>query len=114
MAHALLKISNKMELRSHPLMSYRGAPNWPPIWTWIGGEKNKRPKGEVGTLKEVLVSVVEPYNRFFLIVEYDQATYIGCLLFDDEPFCMETCRYVKDHCNHTIEEIGGLEVSYSL
>src|SRR5213593_1335425 len=37
-----------MDLRNHPLMSRRGARNWPPVWTWIGGGENKRPKGEVG------------------------------------------------------------------
>ena len=39
-----------VKLRDHPLMSYRGIPNWPPVWTQmrIGGVKIV--KGEVGVL----------------------------------------------------------------
>ena len=29
-----------MLLRNHPLISYSGAPSWPPAWTWTGGLDN--------------------------------------------------------------------------
>ena len=40
-----------MLLRDHPLMFRRGVRNWPPVWTWINGQEDKRPRGEIGTLK---------------------------------------------------------------
>ena len=40
-----------MLLRDHPLMSYKGIPNWPPAWTWIDGLENKRPRGKSGFSK---------------------------------------------------------------
>ena len=49
-----------MLLRDHPLLSYRGIPSWPPVWTWIEGEENKNPKGEIGTLIAVKLSLIEP------------------------------------------------------
>jgi hypothetical protein len=99
-----------MQLRNHPLMSYGGMPNWPPIWTWIGGEENKHPRGEIGILKEVRLSKVEPSNRFFLIIEYDEAAYIGSLSFDDPSFCRQISKLLIDHCGYSIRDIGGLDV----
>jgi hypothetical protein len=32
-----------MKLREHPRMICGGIRNWPPIWVWIGGEKNEHP-----------------------------------------------------------------------
>ena len=91
-------------------MSYHGLPNWPPVWTWIGGEENKYPRGEVGMLKEVRLSKVEPSDRCFLIIEYDQAAYIGCLLFDDPSFCRQISKLLMDHRGYSIQDIGGLDV----
>jgi hypothetical protein len=47
-------------LRDHPLMSRKGVPNWPPVWTWMRGKKDKYPKGEVGILKAVLPPKIMP------------------------------------------------------
>jgi hypothetical protein len=99
-----------MQLRNHPLMSYGGMPNWPPVWTWIGGEENKQPRGEIGILKEVRLAKVEPSNRFFLIIEYDEASYIGSLSFDDPSFCRQISKLLIDHCGYSIQDVGGLDV----
>jgi hypothetical protein len=100
-----------MELRSHPLMTYRGINNWPPSWTWRGGEENIRPKGEVGILRDVFLSRVEPQSRLFLIIEHEQQEYMGCLLFNDRTFCGQICELLKAHCGRTIAEIGSLDAS---
>jgi hypothetical protein len=65
-----------MELRDHPLMTYRGLPSWPPAWTWIGGTDNQYPKGEVGILKEITLSQIEPADRIFLYMDYEDASYM--------------------------------------
>src|SRR5262245_15624480 len=75
-----------MLLRDHPLMSYKGIPNWPPVWTWTRGGENKYPKGEVGTLKSVEPSKVQPGKRFFLEIDYEGSSYVACLIFDDAVF----------------------------
>jgi hypothetical protein len=84
-----------MLLRDHPPMRYHGLPNWPPSWTWIDGVENKRPQGEVGILKTIELSKVQPANQFFLrieYIEYEKSSYMGCLLFDDHAFC----RYISE------------------
>jgi hypothetical protein len=57
-----------MLLRDHPLMCYKGVPNWPPSWTWIDGLENKRLRGEIGILKTVSLSKVLPANRSYLYI----------------------------------------------
>jgi hypothetical protein len=51
-----------MLLRDHPLMSYKG---------------HKHPRGEVGILKGVVLSNINPTDRCFLYINYQQSTYTG-------------------------------------
>jgi hypothetical protein len=60
-------------------MSYKRLPNWPPAWFWIGGEENKHPKGEVGTLTEVAPSHIQPQHRLFVTMDHEKSHYMGCL-----------------------------------
>jgi hypothetical protein len=76
-----------MLLREHPLMSRRGVRNWPPVWTWIDGEQDKHPLGEIGILKAVFLSNLKPADRCFLKIVHEESSYLGCLLFDDYAFC---------------------------
>jgi hypothetical protein len=52
-----------MLLRDHPLMHYRGVRSWPPVWAWIDGREDKRPKGEIGVFRRVAESNIQPSNR---------------------------------------------------
>jgi hypothetical protein len=45
-----------MKLRDHPLMSRAGVRNWPPAWLWRAGSGDAKPYGEVGILREVILS----------------------------------------------------------
>ena len=103
-----------MLLREHPLMSYKGIRSWPPIWLWTGGGKNKKPRGEVGTLLEVLQSNITSTNRCFLSIANDGSTYIGCLLIDDYAFCQYVTQVLQSCRNRSIAEIGSLDLSYLL
>ena len=103
-----------MLLRDHPLMTYRRLPNWPPVWSWTDGLENHRPKGEVGTLKAVFRSAMQPPNRCFLLISYEGSEYLGCLLFDNEVFCSQVMEILKDHRNRSIAEIGGIDLAYTL
>jgi len=102
-----------MLLRDHPLMRYRRCSNWPPIWSCTDGH-NQHPKGEVGTLKAVLRSDMQPPNRCFLLISHEASEYLGYLLFDDTAFCHQVTEILKGHCNHSIAEIGSLDVSHTL
>jgi len=104
-----------MQLRDHPLMSYKGARNWPPAWTWISGEKNnKYPKGEVGVLKDVGLSAIARASRCFLIIEYRRGAYMGCLLFDDHAFCLQIFELLCRHRGQAVHDIAELDLGYTL
>ena len=103
-----------MLLRDHPLMSRHYVHNWPPVWTWINGEENEHPNGEVGILKAILLSKIQPPDRCFLLISYQASEYLGCLLFDDHAFCVQVVKLLQDCCNRPIAEIGSLDLSYTL
>ena len=102
-----------MLLRDHPLMMYRGCSNWPPVWSCTDGH-NQRPKGEVGTLKEILRTDTQPPNRCFLLISHQGSAYLGCLLFDDPAFCKQITQLLRSCCNRPISEIGSLDLSHTL
>jgi hypothetical protein len=105
-----------MQLRQHPLMMYRSSRNWPPVWTRIRGGQDRRPKGEVGILREVQWAPIQlrPLDRFFVVMEFDRTFFMGALLFDDREFCREIERLVRLHCGCSIKSIGDLDVDYTL
>ncbi|HKA33946.1 MAG TPA: hypothetical protein VKH64_12075 [Candidatus Binatia bacterium] len=105
-----------MQLRSHPLMNYRGVRNWPPVWSRLRGAGDRHPKGEVGILREVRwpAITVPPANKLFIVMEFDNTVYMGCLLFEDPAFCAHVEMLLRAHCGSSIEHIGGLDVSHTL
>ena len=54
------KGGSPMLLRDHPLVSYRRISSWPPVWTWVAGLNSKHPVGEIGILRDVQPSNIEP------------------------------------------------------
>jgi hypothetical protein len=102
-----------MKLRDHPLMSCVSIRNWPPAWLWRGGAEDTKPNGEVGLLRDVILSDIDPPNRCFLVMEHMGAEYIGCLSFGDPAFCRETYRVLREYSGAPIFEIGDIEISYA-
>ena len=101
-----------MLLRDHPLMSYKGNRSWPPSWLRRGNQTTN-PQGEVGILKDVIPSSIEPYDRYFLIVEHRGAEYIGVLLVSD-TFRREILWVLVQNRGKTIEEIGNIDLADTL
>ena len=102
-----------VELRNHPRMSYRKVPSWPPSWVWMSGSEDKQPKGEVGILKQVRMVNGHPIvHRCFLWMEYEDGTYLGCLLLDNLSFCKQLSRLLEKNVGRSVKEIGGLDLSY--
>src|SRR5262245_66256368 len=94
-------------------MTYRGLRNWPPVWSCTDGH-NQHPKGEIGTLKAIFRSDMQPPNRCFLLISHEGSEYLGCLLFDDHAFCQEVMALLKTQCNCSIADIGSLVISHLL
>src|SRR5205823_13249027 len=84
-----------MELRKHPLVSYRNQSSWPPAWIWIGGNENKHPRGEVGVLKQLKLDDGPFVNRYFLWMQNEDSMYLGCLLFSDALSANKSRSYSK-------------------
>ena len=61
-----------MFLRDHPLLGHRTTPSWPPTRTWTGGAENQNPTGEIGILRDVVPSNIEPADRCFLTIEHEK------------------------------------------
>jgi|SRR5262245_40101508 len=103
-----------MLLRDHPLMTYKGNRSWPPAWLWVAGYDNTHPQGEVGILKAVVRSRIQPHDRCFLVVEHYGAEYVGALLLNDPAFCRGIFDILNAHVGETVEEIGNIDLSYTL
>jgi hypothetical protein len=103
-----------MLLRDHPLMMYKGNPSWPPGWLWTAGYNNTHPRGEVGILKAALRSHIQPHDRCFLVMEHCGAEYVGALLLDDAAFCREIFEVLSKHLGNTIQELGDIDLEYTL
>jgi hypothetical protein len=99
-----------MLVRDHPLN--KGIPSWPPTWTWMDGQEDKRPLGEIGTLKSVILTKLKPANCCYLYIEHEGSSYAGC--FDDRAFCSQIVELLRSYYNRSIAEIGSLDLSYTL
>jgi hypothetical protein len=105
--------SSVMTFRDHPLMQYRGMRNWPPIWIRWSKQGSKTVKGEVGILKEAHVDPRNP-QQCFLVIEHQHERYMGALLFDDQIFCWLISQVLLGHRGWSVEEIGGLDLAFTL
>jgi hypothetical protein len=100
-----------MQLRDHPLVSYRGHHTWPPVWVCrVGASKARTPTGEVGSLKQVLYEP-ESRGKIFLVIDYDQAEYVGCILIDSRGFCEEVAENLSARQGMSIEALGSLDIA---
>jgi hypothetical protein len=100
-----------MLLRDHPLFTYQNSRSWPPAWWWCGGFDNTHPRGEVGILKTVYISVIKPPNSCHLIMEHAGAEYMGTLFVNDAALCLEIYELLLRHCGKAIQEIGNIDLS---
>ena len=99
-----------MKLRDHPLLSNKGASSWPPTWLWGGGDRYIHAAGEVGVLKDVMFSSIDPYEKCFLIMEHEGRKYIGTLLVGDPLFCRKVYELLIERRGKAIQEIGEIDV----
>lgn len=99
-----------MKLRDHPLMSYRGVSNWPPAWVGRNSKQLEQPSGEIGILKNVVLSKLEPIGRLYLMIEHEGEEYLGALLFDDQFACHQAYRLLLNHRGEPVRKIGETDL----
>jgi hypothetical protein len=82
------------------------------VWVWIVDSRINIEK--VKSVKEVRQSLRPPVlsDRLFLIMEEQEALYVGCLLFDDRTFCEWLLAELHNHIGKNIEHVGQLEVDF--
>ena len=103
----MIDIFGPLKLRDHPLMSYLGGPNWPPVW--IRKDRLEKVAGEVGVLIYVHSSPIIS-SKFFLVIEHNGDTYVGTLVFDNAAFCKQISGLLNLHLKRSIQAIGDLEL----
>ena len=96
-------------LRDHPLMSYRGMTNWPPVWCRTGEETLS---GEIGVL--VNADSDRSGKKCYLTIDFESRRYLGTLLFSDEKMCWLITKTLKNRVGLSIKEIGDLDMSFTL
>jgi hypothetical protein len=98
-----------MKLRDHPQMDDRPFPNWPPVWTLSRKEQVKTIRGEFGTLVYVYANDLVS-NKVYLVIDYQQESYVGCLVFEDRAFCAQIIKVLRQQIGRAVSEIGELEL----
>jgi hypothetical protein len=94
-------------------MRYCGLSIWPPRWSPVEAPGQKVIWGELGTLKRVAYSAMAPH-ACHLFIEYQGREYLGTLLMDDATFCRQLYYILQYHTTRSIEQIGVLDLSYTL
>ena len=98
-----------MQLRNHPITSFRGFALWPPTWIDYRGTNEATRRGEVGVLRLVSNS---PNNvgQISLTIEHEGAVYAGTLGFEYEFLGEYMTNFFKDCRGMTIALIGSVEI----
>jgi hypothetical protein len=102
-----------MQLRDHPLINSTFSQSWPPPWVSSLNGVNVAASGEVGVLKDVWMSEKSRLT-IFLAISYGNRRYVGCMTLSDASFCNQLCGLLRGEVGRTIEEIGGLDLSFTL
>lgn len=102
-----------LALRDHPLMSHYGRNIWPPRWTTTRMDKDDTPRGELGVLRQALMNDLFS-NQLFLVIEYNENRYMGCLTFGDSVFCYQIYSLLQSKTGCLIQEVGDLDLSHML
>ena len=100
----------QVELRNHPLMAYGELRSWPPVWTQNTRGGVKTLTGEIGVLTYVYMRH-RPATKCFLVIDHQNETFVGTLLFDDQAFGVKVCDLLRGLVGRPVKDIGDLDVS---
>jgi hypothetical protein len=92
-----------MQLRDCPSVK------WPPTWRRIEGDGDTDVSGEIGTLKSVSSSRVQP-KACYLIVDVGASSYVGRLVCDNGAVCRQVLALLHRQIGSTMKQIGDSEL----
>ena len=90
-------------------MVYKGLRSWPPVWVDAQTLPGKVINAEVGILTDVRMREME-LCRVFLTMSHEGTSFIGVLFFDDQPFCLKACDFLKTCVGRDIKDIGDMNL----
>jgi len=102
-----------MKLRDHPLLRQHLIPQWPPVWVSLDKEDERISRSEAGVLTEVR----EPISRLdgiVLIMHHNDNRYGSILIFSHPAFRKQIFELLKDSVGLSIQQIGDIDLSYTL
>jgi hypothetical protein len=71
-----------------------------------------RTYGEVGVLRAAVIN--DQFDKVYLRMKIEGREYLGALLFDDFGFCYEIYSLLRSYVGCPMQEIGEIDLSYSL
>jgi hypothetical protein len=95
-----------MELRNHPLMSYKGIRSWPPHWRCISTKDPQVLEGEIGVLEKV----TRRKGKIILYIENESEIYEGSLSIDNRCFSNRVYELLKVVRGYPIAFIGSRDI----
>jgi hypothetical protein len=99
----------QLQLREHPRMTYGGSRSWPPLWVQNTRGGVKKVAGELGVLNYVHTRH-QPATKCFLVMKYQNETFVGTLLFEDQTFGAKISELLRGLVGKPLKEIGDLEL----
>jgi hypothetical protein len=79
------------------------------MWVWIGGSRDKEPKGEVGILRDVR-RYEATTSRCFLVIEHEQELYVGCIHLENRLLGDEIYELLRKEIGQSIPRIGAIDI----
>ena len=67
----------------------------------------------MGVLTRVLHHHDMP-KECFLIIEHRGESWMGALVIEDQAFCAQIAGFLERYVGHSIREIGGMDLSFTL
>ncbi len=76
----------------------------------LSGSGDKNLNGEIGLLKKVEISQIEPPTYLFLIMEHQGSCYLNTMMIKDSKFCRQVHFVFQQQIGQTIQKIGDSEL----
>jgi DNA-binding MurR/RpiR family transcriptional regulator len=92
-----------MKVRNCPFLK-----SWPPTWTRVDGTGEPTLAGEVGTLRGASRSRVSPSTACYMVMNFQDASYMATLRFEDDTACRRVADLLQQHRGLPIQHVGEL------
>ena len=97
-----------MKLRDHPLLR-----QWPPVWVSLDNEDERILGSEDGVLTEVREAISRS-DGIVLIMHHNDNRYGSILIFSDMAFRRQIFELLKDCVGFSIQQVGDIDLRYTL